>query len=152
MMKIAINFLIVLKTIGRPLNYEDLDFEILHVWMLTEGSKITNLRPSRKSVSHIWRKFDDTKSQMKYRHHDFWRNLMISFKLWKSMTWKIINFLKKFWKNFLKKVLIFCRIFFPKPQNHQLKPFLQPWKNSRNFLKKVEFFGPIFLQNVKITS
>ena len=31
MMRLVINFLIVLKTIGRPLNYEDLDFEILHV-------------------------------------------------------------------------------------------------------------------------
>ena len=31
MMKFAVNFLILLKTIRRPLNYEDLDFEILHV-------------------------------------------------------------------------------------------------------------------------
>ena len=58
MMNLAVNFQNVLKMIGRPLNYEDFDFEILHVWKFTEGSQITNLRPSRNEVSHIWRKFD----------------------------------------------------------------------------------------------
>ena len=52
-MRLVINFQNVLKMIGRPLNYEDFDFEILHVLNFIERSQITNLRSSRKSVSPI---------------------------------------------------------------------------------------------------
>ena len=64
MMRRFINFLKVSKTIGRPLNYEDLDFEILHVLNFTERLQITNLRSSRNTVSPIWRKFDHTFERM----------------------------------------------------------------------------------------
>ena len=136
MMRLFINFLKVSKTIGRPLNYEDLVFEIWDVWGFTEGSQITNLRSSRKSVSPIWRKFDQTQCRRLERHHDFRRNLMISLRLWKSLTWKMINFLRIISENFSKKVSFFCPNFFSKLQNHQLKSIFQCWENP---LQKVKF-------------